>query len=333
MDDPTTDMHSWSSITASRGNARRVAVNLIRYIVGSVFIILGKPLLERHLITFVFHEVSNEPRAHAKETRTFSSVKTFQRQIIWIQESFKVRNLKDDGNPDGVGECIISFDDGYAGVKLNALPLLEKAGMPFICFINMATIKGEVNSSALAMYVAGIERRPVDWRNSNPFFYARALEDLSGVGRRKVEEYQGPYLTSEELDSLSSSSLVTIGDHLYNHWLLDELSEFELANELARGQKELLKFDSYRSYFAAPHGSASQGALRVLQKYSFRRVFSGSEVQFLDGMEVFPRIDLNDEIANRQQFFGAIVISMLRPYLQRLGNARNLFKVRIRNIS
>lgn len=306
------------SAGATMDEARRLAVNFVRSLTGSIFILLGKPQLAKHTITFVFHEVSDDPRLHAKETRTFSSLKTFESQIRWIQESFRVRNLKEVKDDVRGRKCIVSFDDGYAGVSRYALPLLEKARMPFICFINMATINGEVNSSALAMYIARIQGRHVNWRDSNPAFYKEALESLSAERRNDVEAYQGPYMTEVELESLSRNPRVTIGDHLYNHWLVDELSKVELENELERSQKELRKYVSYGAYFAAPHGCASQRALDVLQEHSFRYVFSGNVSQIRGGMSVFPRVDLNDEIASRQQFFGAIAISLLRPHLQRM---------------
>lgn len=308
-------------------DVRRITVNSIRSIVGSVYLLLGKPFLGRHLITFVFHEVSDQPRSHARDTKTFSNIKTFQRQIRWIGESFRVLNLKADASIDQVGDCVLSFDDGYAGVMLNALPLLEDLKMPFIAFINMATINGEVNSSALAMYVAAIEKRPVNWRDSNPHFYVKALETLSAAGRREIDEYQGPYLTRRELESLSRSPLVTIGDHLHNHWFMDELTNSELESELVRSRSELLEYESHVDCFASPHGLASEDALEVLRKHSFQRVFSGNRHQILDGMRIYPRIDLNNEISSERRFFGAIVISILRPFI------RSLFKVGMRNIS
>lgn len=307
-------------------SARRMMVDAARWSFGLVFIILGKPFLKRQLVVFVFHEVSDEPRAHARETRTFSRIETFQKQIKWIRETFKIRDLKEDGISPNFGECVISFDDGYVGVKRNALPLLEDAKIPFICFVNIATVSGDVNSSALAMYMAGSERRPVNWRESNPRFYSKAMKFLEESGRRKVEEYQGPYLTSEELDSLSRNPLVTIGDHMFNHWYLDELTMQEFECELEKGQLKLRKLASYRPFFAAPHGVASQSVLRMLQKNSFRKVFSGSQIQRVEGMGVFPRIDLNDEISSRYKFFGAIAISLLRSNLKRIGDRRSLAK-------
>ena len=62
-------------------DARSQWVNFIRFVIGSLFILLGKPLLNRQVTTFVFHEVSDTPRAHARETRAYSDVKTFGKQI------------------------------------------------------------------------------------------------------------------------------------------------------------------------------------------------------------------------------------------------------------
>ncbi len=313
-------------LTKGKAVSRRIAVNSFRFIVGSIFMLLGKPFLKRRLTTFVFHEISDTPRAHARETRTFSSRKTFQSQILWIKESFSVRDLKDVGCADEIGGCIVSFDDGYAGVMLNALPMLERANMPFVCFINMATINGEVNSSALAMFVANLESRPVDWRESNPTYYAMALRNMSAANRQAVDVYQGPYLTRDQLVTLSNNSLATIGDHLYNHWLIQELSELEFQSELAKSAQELPNLKSYGAYFASPHGTAPPAALELLQKHAYQSVFSGGDIQFIDGMGVYPRIDLNNEISNRQKFFGTICISMIRNSVRRRRNLRSYLK-------
>jgi peptidoglycan/xylan/chitin deacetylase (PgdA/CDA1 family) len=291
-------------------DVRRQCVNFSRYAIGSLFILLGKPLLNRQLTTFVFHEVSNTPRSHAQETRTYSDLKTFEKQIEWIQKSFEVRNLLADDALDG--GCVITFDDGYAGLVENALPILEARGIPAVCFINMVTINGEVNSSALAMHVANRERRPVEWKDSNPRFYSHALEKLSDEDLEEIRGYQGPYLNIQQLERLSNSPLITIGDHLYNHWLLDSLTPEELSGEMAKSSNALQSFNSYRRIFAAPHGASSLAVLDYLMDSGFQLVFSGKEIHRVGTMSVYPRIDLNNEIANVQQFFGAVVISKLR---------------------
>ncbi len=296
---------------------QRKSVSVSRYAIGSLYILLGKPLLNRHLTTFVFHEVSDTPRAHARETHTYSDVKTFEKQIEWIRKSFEVRNLRTDDVIDDGGGCLLTFDDGYAGLLENALFILEAKGMPAVCFINMATIRGELNSSALAMHMASREQRPVNWEDSNPRFYAQALEKLIAGDLEVIREYQGPYLDVQQLERISDSPLITIGDHLYNHWLLDALTQEEIGNELEKSSKELRSFKAHRQIFAAPHGRSSPEVLKYLMASGFRLVFSGKEIYCLGAMAVYPRIDLNEDIANVQQFFGAIVISKLRILFRR----------------
>ena len=297
-------------------DARSQCVNFFRFAIGSLFILLGKPLLNRQLTTFVFHEVSDTPRMHALETHTYSDIKTFEKQIGWIEKFFEVRDLLTDDAVDE-GGCLVTFDDGYAGLIENALPILEAKGVPAVCFINMVVIHGGINSSALAMYMAGRERRPVDWKDSNPLFYSRALEKLTEEDLEVVRGYQGPYLNIQQLTRLSDSPLITIGDHLYNHWLLDALTQEELSSEMAKSTEALKSFKTYRHIFAAPHGLSSSGALNYLMTSGFQLVFSGKGIHRLGTMSVYPRVDLNNEIANVQQFFGAVVISKLRILLWR----------------
>ena len=294
---------------------RRATVNILRYIIGSLFIILGKPRLDRHVTSFVFHEVSNTPRAHARQTHTYSDVNTFEKQIGWIQGTFEVRNLQSNFREQGGRECIVTFDDGYLGLIEHALPILEGKGIPAVCFINMATINGELNSSALAMYVANREKLPIDWADSNPRFYSQVLENLTSTDLQMIREYQGPFLNGQQLERISNSPLITIGDHLYNHWLLEALTEDEIRSELAKSAKELGALKAYKQIFAAPHGVASLTVLNILLEGGFRSVFSGRGSYSLGAMTIYPRIDLNNDIANVQQFFGAIVISKLRASL------------------
>ena len=297
-------------------DARSQWVNFIRFVIGSLFILLGKPLLNRQVTTFVFHEVSDTPRMHAQETHTYSDIKTFEKQIEWIEKFFEVRDLLTADAMDD-GGCVVTFDDGYAGLIENALPILEAKGVPAVCLVNMVVIHGGINSSALAMYMAGREGRPVEWKDSNPIFYSRALEKLADKDLEVVRDYQGPYLNIQQLTRLSDSSLITIGDHLYNHWLLDAITLEEFGNEMAKSTEALKSFKAYRQIFAAPHGLSSSGALNYLLASGFKLVFSGQGIHRLGTMKVYPRIDLNNEIATVQQFFGAVVISKLRILLWR----------------
>lgn len=273
--------------------------------------------MNRELTTFVFHEVSDSPRPHARETRTYSDVKTFEKQIEWIRKFFDVRDIR---TGDGLGVrtgCLITFDDGYSGLIDNALQILEAKGVPAICFINMATIHGEINSSALAMHMASREKRPVRWEDSNPRFYSHSLATLTAEDLALIREYQGPYLDIKQLKRLSDSPLLTIGDHFYNHWLIEALTLEEISSELAKSEVELQLFEAYRQIFATPHGVSSPGAIGLLKENGFQLVFSGNNIVRAGSCSVYPRIDLNNEVANIQQFFGVVAISKMRIWLRR----------------
>ena len=296
---------------------RRELVNFTRYLLGSLYMLMGKPLLKRELTTFVFHEISDNPRAHARETRTYSDTKTFERQIEWIQKSFEVQDLRTDETDLSKGGCLVTFDDGYEGVLGNALPILRSNGVPAVCFLNMATIHGEINSSAMAMYAARREGRPVNWADSNPSFYSHVAEKLNEEELNVLRDYQGPYLNEKQLEKLADDPLITIGDHLNNHWLLDVLTSEEINKELAKGSKELQNFRSYMHVFAAPHGVSQSVALECLSSSGFCTVFSGNEIRRIGTLTIYPRIDLNNEIASIQHFFGAILVSKIRIWAQR----------------
>ena len=128
------------------------------------------------------------------------------------------------------------FDDGYAGLKTNALPVLRKYGVPIVSFINVATVIGGANSSALAMFIAKAKGKSVNWRDSNPKSFQASLNHLGNEELNELYEYQGPYLSEEELHALSHDPLITIGDHLYNHWFIG-LSPPRNLNQTYSGTK------------------------------------------------------------------------------------------------
>lgn len=282
-----------------------------RSTIGFLYLLLGKPYLNRNLTTFVFHEIHDEPHLHSRDTRTFSDLGAFENQIKWIKNSFIIIDLQKNTDPQLKEGCIVSFDDGYAGVLHNALPMLEKYQVPAICFINMATIEGGINSSALAMYTAKRKHEKVDWNNSNPQFFKETLGSLKYEELQEVREYQGPFMNLSELRLLSQNPLVTIGNHLHNHWLPDVLSLEELDIEIAKNEKELQKYESYRNYFATPHGVASERTLNQLLENNYKTVFSGKKNLQEKPLNVYPRIDLSVRIASKHQFFGAIAISKI----------------------
>lgn len=292
--------------------ARGKLIDITRFVIGVSYVLLGKPLLSRDLTTFVFHEISDVPNRHARETHTFSNVALFRKQITWIKAAFPIVDLRRNGSNELTSGCVLSFDDGYAGVLKNALPILEEYQVPAICFINMATILGEINSSALAMFIADRNGVGVKWHDSNPRFFDETLGVLEENELQEVREYQGPYLTAEELELLSKSALISLGDHSYNHWLLDALDHDGLSYEVRRSRTKLKEYSEIADIIAAPHAVASDSTIYGLAENGYRVLFSGKTFSRRGSIVVHPRIDMSNRIGNKYQFFGVVAIAKCR---------------------
>lgn len=292
---------------------RERSVNLTRTLTGFIYVLLGKPFLQRGLTAFVFHEVNDNPNLHARETNTYSDVQLFKKQMGWIRESFSPLNIGNETGIESLQGCLVTFDDGYRGVLLNAVPILEEYQVPAVCFVNMATVQGEINSSAMVMYMARKDQNHALWEDSNPQFFNESVVHLSTSEIDQVKEYQGPYINERDLELLSLNPLITIGDHLHNHWYMNSFGMDELNVEIAAGQSKLRNFPWDDRLFATPHGVASGPVIQSLVHAGYSIIFSGkSALAVNDSTRVYPRIDMNVRIRSRYQLFGAIAIAKAR---------------------
>ncbi len=287
-------------------------VSIARFLLGCFFVVARKPLIEKTVFAFVFHEVSNNPRKHARDTNTYSNVELFRSQVHWIKSEFEVTNLGDEQVRLAPGSAIVSFDDGYLGVLSDALPILEEFNIPAICFLNMETIRGGFNSSAMAMFTAASSGSAPDWSNSNPEYFKLSLEAFDEEEMQDLGAYQGPYLNEDEARTLASSPLITLADHLYKDWLVDEMSSEEIAEEISRNKEPLSNFPSYKDYFATPHAMANSASLQAIGEAGYQEVFSG-QIHHVHGIvNVRPRIDMNADIHTKFHFYGAIATYLMR---------------------
>jgi len=294
---------------------RAILVNVVRTVVGVIFLALAKHSLRSHFVSFVFHEVNDQPSLHTKETNTYSTRDTFSKQIDWIVESCSPVDLKNPANLGRAGHCLISFDDGYRGVAINAIPELSARGIPFTCFINLETVFGGINSSALAMFISNRNRRHVVWADSRPEFFASALEELGSETIMHLRKYQGPYIDEEDLSQLNMNPLVTLSDHLHNHWYIPAMTLDEFVKEVKKGEEGLKDYSSFRKFFAAPHGVFPRNRLQSLFELGYEAVFADRNEELQTSKVVFPRIDMNERIDTKVKFYGAIAIARLRGRL------------------
>ncbi len=161
----------------------------------------GSRLLSKRIPFLAYHSISND---HEDELSLSSSM--FSKQIAWLKENnyqaislenacLKIRHKED------LRRCIVlTFDDGYADVMENALPVLEKYSFTATIF----AVTGRLGSKS-------------DWHRFSP---SRWL------------------LTEQDLGSLLGAGF-TIGSHTHTHAELTRLDDSALIEELCRSRSFL----------------------------------------------------------------------------------------------
>lgn len=144
------------------------------------------------------------------------------------------------GPPLPQGAFLLTFDDGFRGVREHALPVLEKRGWPFTVFLVSDLIGGE----------------DVWTRSSNP----------AGV--------TFPLLDAEEIRDMQQRGC-TFHSHTRSHASLPKLDDAALADQLA-GSREALKglLGHEVSYIAYPFGHLDERVEAATRAAGYRAAFS-----------------------------------------------------------
>jgi peptidoglycan/xylan/chitin deacetylase (PgdA/CDA1 family) len=109
----------------------------------------------RKVTVVTFHRVADrEPDDHFSLPTLFMSREYFERTIQFLASRYRVVDLDEllaalEGRTElSDNSLLITFDDGYRDVFENALPVLERAGLPAVVFLSTA----HVDSRALAFW-------------------------------------------------------------------------------------------------------------------------------------------------------------------------------------
>ncbi len=236
------------------------------------------------IVALNFHQVI-EPSSSANLLCV--SEERFDEQMAVLARDFEVIRLDDvvSGKayePRKKGQkrkrrVVITFDDGYWDTYQNALPILEKYGLPAAVFITTGTIGtaapfwwDELESLLINRIPTGAKLTPLlkhypkmpdvlsdgfvrrrlfhdlsTWfKASRPDRIKETMEFLRGLTSAPQPEEEivaKRTVTEDELDRLAASKLIHIGSHTVNHFSLGTLTADEQRLQLSESKKYLEK--------------------------------------------------------------------------------------------
>ncbi len=226
-------------------------------------------VIDPPVVILIYHRVTTLP---SDPQQLAVSPDNFLYHLRYIKENFPVLRFEDEWPNLKEPSVVVTFDDGYADNVREALPLLEKAGIPATFFISTGGLgsnrefwwdelerillverefpptfnlqdegfgrkwstKSNADRSALYEEIHLLIKQVGAVRREDWFRQLRAWAGIAKDGRVTHR-----IMTVNELQKLASSRLVTIGAHTVSHTPLATLSSAEQQQEILASKLHL----------------------------------------------------------------------------------------------
>lgn len=245
---------------------------------------------------FCYHDVSDTPSEFSSKHHLTVPPALFEYQLNFVMSHFNIigpDDLLEHKIPENA--ALISFDDGFKSFFVNAVPILEKTGIPCQIFLNMGPVLGDVFWSGLITYLC--DKSPefigyLEERTGNlgprSHLHLRCSEDtvnsylnVSGEDfRERVSEYVGLFADESHLLRVADHPLIYFGNHLFNHYVPILMPDDEFSISFNKNCEELNRFSNSRNMFSFPFGQPgtcfSRNQVKLLLDKGVKRIFSSS---------------------------------------------------------
>ena len=247
------------------------------------------------------------------------STKTLIRQLDWIGRRYEICSLgelharQDTGIGKGKPPAAITFDDGYADVYHNALPILVKKGLPFAVFVTTDMIGNRepfahdelylrlaalmTKSEGAAARLGEMLKRVGSWNvisseflsaASEPYRLTRAM--LSSFRQEEIRTVidilrahtRLPGSVVEESRAMDWEMLkdmqkagVLVGCHSKSHAILTNEDETTIFAEAREGRAVLeSRLGGQVRHFAYPDGAFNDATVEAVARAGYRHAYT-----------------------------------------------------------
>ncbi len=233
-----------------------------------------KTVASQNGIILLYHSIADSTAVTLQRTLHNVHPQSLQKHLEQVSEFFRFVSLKEFSHADQkLGLAAITFDDGYKNVLQNGLPVLEKFNYPFTLFLNPVTFDHHWNWRDKVRYlihhdlIDDFEQHyQCDYKQGRFYRYSKHPNNNSAELDHALDRFllnhqidiypEYPYLLKRDL---IDHSLITYGNHSFNHYVLTSLSskqqkyEIETAKNILSGFPELKVSNS----FSVPFGGAN----------------------------------------------------------------------------
>lgn len=275
--------------------------------------------IKNKIIVFLFHEISDFPSKYQQNVDIAIRLKNFQFQIDYIKNNFDIINPKKINNNNlSEKSAIITFDDGFYGSMINAIPILEKNKIHSIHFLNSDTVEGKISLSGLINflsiykeYATVIKKKNFNISNINHTFGYN--DKFDNIFEYKdlilIKKFIGQFINYEELLNLTEKyKFFYIGNHLSNHYIASKLSYNDLSKSFKKNENYFKNFNNYLNYFSYPFGQKNihynKNTSKFLLDNHTKLIFSANPLNynfnknFLHRVPMFNSLDKDYKIRN-----------------------------------
>jgi len=244
------------------------------------------------LTVFNYHDVTDFPSDFELKYGLNVSNKTFIEQITWINDTYNIISpgVLLTGEKISEKSALITFDDGFLGAFENGLKYLKKRNIPSVMFLNMNTI---INQRPMFSAIINYMENHVDgfgeYMKKNkilkpyhltvgPDVYLQIEEVFGKVDLHNVWRYQGALANQKIVKKWDSEPTVSYGNHLFEHWNAQALSEDELAEQYNENESILSMYKNTISLFAFTNGTPvtcfKKEDVDLIKKLGAKKIFS-----------------------------------------------------------
>lgn len=242
---------------------------------------VARKLLRNQLTVFNYHDVSDFPSEFCRDFDLNVQPEVFQKQIRWIKNNFQVVGASQVlGGHYDTPAAFVTFDDGFAGVFENALPILEQEMIPSMVFVNMAPILGEIFLAGSAAFYRKCQpykfkQKSVGQACDNKFFAWHLQGQANHL--ESIRHFTGRFGSLDHL-KMTETSKMQLGNHGYRHLNFARLDPKEIHQEISENEKHLRGFANYMNMFSYPFGQPqaawNEGTNRILREAGIGKSFT-----------------------------------------------------------